>query len=226
MTTATRRSASGVRQAGDKYQHLVAWGRVLSMLPTFHGLEAVEIEAVEAGNADDVVIRSKTEPNRFAQIKFGTDNANPISLDYLMAAKPNGTSILQKFAQTWAQLGGTETHPRLQLISNKNAADDAFMRSIDGKTSTVANAISTATSKTELGKTRTQLCDHLQLNEEELAAFFCDLDFRLGWQWLDQHEQAAVLMEAAGLRADDAAVRGRGPRAVLGHRWQAGAFRR
>ncbi len=201
------RSASGVRQAGDKFQHLVAWTRVLSSLAPQRGLRSIEIEAVDAGNADDIVIHSAVEPSRFAQVKFGTDSSRPVSVETLVAAKPNGTSILQKFHKTWIGLGGPDARPRLQLITNKNAhPDDPLIRAIDGVTSTVQSTLQVASAKDAVGKVRAELCNHLNVDQDELVAFFGDLQFLTGRQWAAEHDHAADLMYAAGLRNDEASV--------------------
>src|SRR6266508_4519852 len=50
------RSASGARLAGDDYQHLVAWCWTLRALLPGRAIAAIEVEAPDAGNVDDVVL--------------------------------------------------------------------------------------------------------------------------------------------------------------------------
>jgi hypothetical protein len=92
----TRRSPSGARQAGDDYQHLVAWNRTLRSLLPGRRLVAVELEAVNAGNVDDVVVRYDQEPNEFTQVRFAVDASTPLDSGYLLrTAAPGGTSMLR-----------------------------------------------------------------------------------------------------------------------------------
>lgn len=202
------RSASAARQGGDDFQHLVAWGRILGALPDQRGLRVVEVEALDVGNVDDVVIRASNQPDEFTQVRYGVDLAHPVDQHYLTKVKGAGTSLLTKFHQSWHQLGGAKGQPRLQLVTNKLAdPSDVLMREVDGRTSTLGPALRIAAAASELGKVRGQLAQHLHVDEFELLQLLDDLRFRLGCHYQNEHEHAATLMLASGMHHDANAVR-------------------
>jgi len=165
------RSASGARQGGDDFQHLVAWNRTLRSLPPERGLVAVEVEALDVGNVDDVVIRSSAHRDEFTQVRFGVDGATPINIDYLTSFTGRGTSLLTKFHRTWLHLGGAEARPHLQLITNKIAdPSDALLSRVDGRTSTLTPALRSAAPGSALSKAGTRLAEHLGVDCAELFA--------------------------------------------------------
>lgn len=203
------RSPSAARQGGDDFQHLVAWNRILRALPEQRGLVAVEVEALEVGNVDDVVVRTTAVPDEFTQVRYGVDLAHPITTSYLTKSKPKGTSLLTKFHKTWLHLGGAAgRHPNLQLITNKTAdPDDVLVRNVDGRTSTLDIALRAAPPISPLADVRRGLASHLGVVEEQLLDFLQDLHLRLGCQYASEAEHAASLMLASGMHYDRRAIR-------------------
>ena len=202
------RSASAARQGGDDFQHLVAWNRILHALPEERGLIAVEVEALDVGNVDDVVIRSRTQPDEFTQVRYGVDLKYPIDINYLTKVKGGGTSLLAKFHMAWTQLGGPDQRPALQLITNKLAdPSDSLLRNVDGRTSTLAPALRGALPNSPLAQIRSDLANHLSVGESEIIALFDDLRFRLGCHYANEFEHAEFMMLASGLRHDPIGVR-------------------
>lgn len=202
------RSASAAREGGDDFQHLVAWSRILSALPEQRGLVSVEVEALDVGNVDDVVIRSSTQPDEFSQVRYGVDLAKPINAEYLTKTKGNGTSLLSKFHRSWQQLGGSVERPHLQLVTNKLAdVNDVVVRSVDGRTGTLGAALGAAASGSALARARTELAAHLGTDESELLALLDDLRLRLGCQYQNEADHVATLMLTGGLHHDANAVR-------------------
>lgn len=202
------RSASAARQGGDDFQHLVAWNRILGALPEQRGLIAIEVEALDVGNVDDVVVRSASVPDEFTQVRYGVDLASPIDTDYLTKTKEKGTSLLAKFHRSWEDLGGARERPHLQLVTNKLAdPNDMLMCRVDGRTSTLAPALRSATPKSPLADARRQLADHLGVPEDELIALCSDLRFRLGCHYQNEADHAATLMLASGMNYGVDAVR-------------------
>lgn len=202
-----RRSASGARQGGDDYQHLVAWNRILrSRLPGRPALRAVELEALDAGNVDDVVVHYVGAPSEYSQVKYAVDLSSPLSSDYLLQRSGRGTSVLQKFLDSYRQLGGAGTE--LRLITNR-APDptDPALSSIDGRTGLLVPAFETASSGSALGRLRFTWCSHLGCETEELLALLSHLEFRIGRQYAAEEETAGDYMGAAGFRNDITAIR-------------------
>lgn len=202
------RSASGARQGGDDFQHLIAWNRTLRSLPPERGLVAVEVEALDVGNVDDVVIRSSAHRDEFTQVRFGVDGATPINTDYLTSFTGKGTSLLTKFHRTWQHLGGVEARPHLQLITNKVAdPSDPLLSHLDGRTSTLTPALRSAAPGSALSKAGTHLAEHLGVDCAELFALLDDLRLRLGCHYANEVEHATSLMLASGMHHDEGSVR-------------------
>jgi SMODS-associated and fused to various effectors sensor domain len=204
-----RRSASGARQGGDDYQHLLAWNYTLSALLRHDDLVSVELEAVGAGNADDIVIQYGAGPSEFTQVRFAVDGSTPLDSDYLTRRKtPGGTSVLEKFFSTWTALKKTQESPRLLLVTNRSAdpTDPAFAQ-LDGRTSLILPAMSQASATSDLGSIRTSWATHLQVDENQLIELLGSLQFRLGRAFAAEEERAAELMTASGLRSDPEAIR-------------------
>jgi hypothetical protein len=202
------RSASGARQGGDDYQHLVAWNRILRGLMSGRRMELVELEAVEAGNVDDVVIHYADQPNEFAQVRYAVDGSSPLNSAYLTRrAAAHGTTMLQKFHASWATLRRDDT-PTLMLITNRlaDSADPAFSV-LDGRTELLVPALIRATPSSPLGQLRAQWAHHLECDDTELADLLSGIRFRLGRPYRAEEELAEDLMSAAGLRSDPSAIR-------------------
>src|SRR5947209_19419423 len=64
MSTKTM-SASGARIQGDDYQHLYAWWQALRLLTPRTDVTLIEVEALSAGNVDDVVVRRASGPDEY-----------------------------------------------------------------------------------------------------------------------------------------------------------------
>ena len=85
-------SPSGARVAGDRYQWLVAWHACLTVLHdaatgASNPAVSVGVEADDAGNLDDVVIRRRRPPHSYKQVKYAVDSHTPVNGGYLTAAK-------------------------------------------------------------------------------------------------------------------------------------------
>src|SRR5438876_225290 len=72
------RSPSGVRIAGDDYQHLVTWNEVLLALRPGSDVTRITVEDREAGNVDDIVVEHSSGPTEYTQVKHAVDAATPV----------------------------------------------------------------------------------------------------------------------------------------------------
>lgn len=206
-TNETRRSASGARQSGDDYQHLVAWNRTLLATLPDRNLESVEVEALDAGNVDDVVIRYRDRAAEFAQVRFAVGIESPLNTAYLFNKNaPGGTSVLEKFANSWRTLnpgpGG------MNLITNR-AADlgDGAMQALDGRSGLLVPAIGRGGPRSATGQARAAWADHLSISEDELLEMLGCLRLQVGRPFDAEMDHARACMVAAGLRSDPAAIR-------------------
>src|SRR5690349_14806141 len=116
MPDAPPRSPSGVRLAGDDYQHLVTWNVVLLALRPGSGAATVTVEDRDAGNVDDIVIRYHDGQIRYLQVKHTVDSSTPVGAGWLMASRGRGRSLLKKFFDSWKNLG---TAAHLELVTDR-----------------------------------------------------------------------------------------------------------
>lgn len=206
-TNETRRSASGARQSGDDYQHLVAWNRVLFATLPDRNLDSVEVEALDAGNVDDVVIRYSDRAAEFAQVRFAVGIESPLNTDYLFAkSAPGGTSVLQKFADSWRTLNPGPAG--MSLITNR-AADpsDGAMQAMDGRTGLLVPALGRGGPRSAVGQARAAWASHLAISEAELLEMLTCWRFQVGRPFDAEMDHARACMIAAGLRSDVASIR-------------------
>lgn len=203
MSGTPKRSASGARQAGDEFQHLVAWSRLLRAVQSRRPIEAFELEALDAGNVDDVVIRFEDGAGEYTQVKYTVDSSHPMDEDYFLASAPKGTSLLQKFHVTWKELKARPGPVILQLVTNRVPDHtDPVLSGLDGRTSTLAYTLSQPAADAR----RRAWCEHLHVEDEELLTFLSELKIRAGCQYANEFETVGALMLAAGLSNDERAI--------------------
>lgn len=205
----SRRSASGARIAGDDYQHLVAWCWTLRALLPGHQITAIEVEAPDVGNVDDVVLIHQTPPHHYLQVKFAVDATSPVNTAWLTRpASSGGPSLLQRFHTSWRRLraaGGVE--PVMWLVTNRDLDHtDQALAGRDGRTQTIARALTTAGPGSAAGRARAEWASHLGVEDDELLAMLTSLRFDTGRGDAAERQRAAELMAAHGLRADEQAV--------------------
>jgi hypothetical protein len=206
----SRRSASGARIAGDDFQHLVAWCWTLRALLPGHQITAIEVEAPDVGNVDDVVLIHQTPPHHYLQVKFAVDATSPVNTAWLTRpASSGGPSLLQRFHASWRRLranaGGVE--PVMWLVTNRDLDPaDQTLAGRDGRTQTIAHALATARPGSAAGRARAAWASHLGVDEDELLTMLASLRFDTGRGDPAERQRAAELMAAHGLRADDQAI--------------------
>jgi hypothetical protein len=201
-----RRSASGARLGGDDYQHLVAWCWALRALLPGSEVRAVEVEAPDAGNVDDVVLWHETPPHHYLQTKYAVDATSPVNTQWLTRPSPSGgLSLLQRFHASWRRLRYGDVEPVLWLVTNRDLDPaDAALSGRDNRTQTIAAAL--AATDVAGGQRRGEWAAHLETSEEELLALLQVLRFDTGRGYAAQRQHAAELMAALGLRHDQQAV--------------------
>jgi hypothetical protein len=200
------------RLAGDDYQHLLAWERVLRLLIPSHRVEIVTVEDPDAGAVDDVTSRHEAgaaEADEFLQVKYHVDHREEYSTAVMFAKKTEaGTSLLQKFHRSWRVLSGKGHAVELRLISNWTwDADDAIKRCISGQNNALTEEFFSSSAASAIGKAREEWRAHLQLDAAEFEAFARTLRFRLGFDCSDELEaRVTERMEFLGLKHDVAAL--------------------
>ena len=201
--------ASGVRLAGDDYQHLIAWWYLLELMLPWRRLESVAIEDADAGHVDDVTLEYEAEaatPDRFLQVKYHVDHREEYSTEALVKSRNGGRSLLQKFFSTWRDLRDRRRRPfELRLVSNWGwDTKDALGKVVRGRDGAVSEAFFSAPPDSPVGQARERWRAHLALaDEEELRAFVGTL--RFGVDFKDRaalEESVEERMHNLGLRGD------------------------
>jgi hypothetical protein len=206
-------SPSGARVAGDRYQWLVAWHACLTVL---HDVAAgasnpavsVDVEADDAGNLDDVVVRRRRPPHSYKQVKYAVDSHTPVNGSYLTApSKAGGPSLLAKIAAAWQRLTATGDPVELAIITNR-APDpaDLLISGRDARTRLLLPRARAGGPASVRGKARAAWAKAASLTEAELLDLLAVLDFDLARDRMHLEETVKLTMFAAGLRSDDLAL--------------------
>ncbi|WP_158104116.1 SAVED domain-containing protein [Amycolatopsis pretoriensis] len=206
-SAAGRPSASGARLTGDDVQHAVAWHAALRTLVPNTGVRGVTVEAVEAGNVDDVVITKARGPNEYVQVKATVSAERAATLDWLCEpTRAGGASILQRFYRAWLDLSRDETRPQLTLVTTRSIDPADAVLTLRDRHDRLDGRLRHATSAHAL-EARARLSQHLNCTDDELLRFLADLRFRTDASEAVWRDHVAEISYAAGVRADEAAFR-------------------
>ncbi len=199
--------AAAVR--GDDYQHAVGWVAACTAL-TDPDVESVSVEDAGGGHFDDIVIRRRTGPDQYIQVKSSNYGNVLIDEDWLLTpATPAGRSPLQHFYATWENLITQQRPFELTVLTNRgfDPGDPILGALRDLKFSRVAvGQLHAKTPRSAAGKQRRRWAAHLGTGEDELLAFLAAVTWRHGDAEPAWDEQARPLMRLAGLRNDDEAI--------------------
>jgi hypothetical protein len=206
-------SPSGARVAGDRYQWLVAWHACLTVMydaasGASNPAVSVSVEADNAGNLDDVVIRRRRPPHSYRQVKYAVDSHTPVNGEYLTApSKTGGPCILAKIATTWHQLTSTGDPVDLAIVTNRTPDPaDCLISGRDARTRLLLPRASAGGPGSARGKARAAWASAADLTEAELLDLLAVLDFDLARDRMHLEQTVKLTMFAAGLRSDDLAL--------------------
>lgn len=200
------RSPSGVRLAGDEYQHLVTWNEVLLALRPGSDVTRITVEAREAGNVDDIVVERGSGPTVYTQVKHAVDAATPVGTTWLTATPGGARSLLRRFRDSWSTLSAGADNLEMQLVTDREVdPSDGLMRLLDRRTELLVPAIASAVGG-DVAKTRAVWASHLGIDENALLEMLTHLRFRTGRPYNAELERADSLMWGHGLRTGRVAV--------------------
>jgi hypothetical protein len=209
MSIPDRPSARGAAIAGDDYQHLFTWMQALKLLITDEGVVGIGLEVGGGHNVDDVVLHYLNGPPLYHQVKFVTDQREPLSHEWFMTL-PRGAqrSPLQRFYGSFTKLTADDERPRMVLVTNRSPVDkDPILRYVDGRTNKLLPRLREPGPRSESGQARQAWAEHLGISEDELLEMLEYLDIRAGLSSLEElRESCRWLMGFAGLQADINAV--------------------
>jgi hypothetical protein len=203
----SRRSASGARLIGDDVQHLVALYWTLRALRPEERVVSVAVEAEDAGNVDDVVVRRISGSHTYYQVKAAVSAREPANGSWLMAASPQGgPSILKKLYTSWQTLCGGTSRADLALVTTRSIDPEDPILTLRDHHETVAGGLTLASARSAAGRARREWAEYLGVAEEELLAFLADLRFLTDGGEASWVERVQVVMQGLGLHHDEHAV--------------------
>lgn len=202
-------SSSGVRLAGDDFQHVFTWLKAMRCLVRGSNVERVEFEVREAGNVDDVVVHHTDRPPTYHQIKFVVDQRQPLTHEWFMEPpRPNAATPLKRFYDSFIKLGGPDAPPDMVLYTNRGIApSDPLMRFIAGLDDRLVPRAFAPGPGTDTGQARAAWAAHLGIEEAALQAMLASLRIQAGEASLRTlQERCQDTMGMLGLRSDEAAI--------------------
>lgn len=203
MTDVPSRSPSGVRGEGDDFQHLVTLNEALRAVRG-KGIVAVTVEAADAGNVDDIVLRDDRGSGQYTQVKHAVDGQTPVNTAYLLKPTRKGrASLLQRFRDSWWTLGGGDARPSMRLVTDRDLdPEDPVFKKIDRRSGLLVPDFADRS----LDDQRRAWAEHLEMDEDELLALLRDLQFETGRAMRFERELAQVQLAALGLASDQRAM--------------------
>lgn len=200
-------SASGARIRGDDYQHLYAWCIALMALRPKSDVYLIGLEDPSTGSVDDVTVYRNSGVNTFYQIKSSVDAQRFLDCNYLTDIRSSkGTSILQKFFKVWNS-SKNGSRPKLGLITNKPIdPKDPIIILRDGRDGSLMPRLKDVKPKSNAGKLKLKLIEHIGVEEETFNEFVGDLFFKANKLYEEMEEMASTLMFGIGLKSDSNAV--------------------
>jgi SMODS-associated and fused to various effectors sensor domain len=209
MNIPDRPSARGAGIAGDDYQHLFTWLQALKLLLADEGVVRIGLEVGGGHNVDDVVVHFRTGSPLYHQVKFVTDQREPLSHEWFTTV-PRGAqrSPLKRFYDSYTTLTVDDERPRMVLMTNRwPVDDDPIVGHVDGRTHKLLPRLRERGARSATGRARKAWADHLDISEDELFEILEHLEIRAGLSSLEElRENCRWLMGFAGLQSDVNAV--------------------
>jgi SMODS-associated and fused to various effectors sensor domain len=200
---------SGVRMAGDDYQHLYTWLYALHLMRESEGVTRVEFEVRDAGNVDDLVVHRRDQPTLYHQIKFVIDQRELLTHDWFTTI-PQGRrkSPLQRFFESFNGLSRSGAPAELALWTNRQLApNDPILKHLDSRSDKLGARFFEASTGSETGKARSKWANHLGASEDEMLAMLEHFRVYPGRGSLEElRRSCGIYMELVGLRGDVEAV--------------------
>jgi hypothetical protein len=200
-------SATGARLTGDDTQHAIAWYHALRAVQPRADITSIAVEAANAGNVDDVVVRHTAPPDEYLQVKAAVAATTPATIEWLTSPSARGgSSILQRFHQFYREAKAAGQPPRLHLITNRSIHPNDPILTLRDRHDRVAERLRRADAPSVVGA-RGALAEHLGVSEEDACTFLDSVRFRTDASEATWAEHIQDLSVSLGLQASDAAVR-------------------
>jgi hypothetical protein len=141
------------------------------------------------------------------QAKWATTTAANVDEDFLTVQSRNGRSLLQKFFDSYQLVRNPDRQPTLELLTNRGLdAAHPLLGHVDGRTDLLIPYAADAPPTGKASQALRAWANHVGGSRESLLEMLELLTFRTGLTVSSERDRAQVLMSAAGLRHDDAAL--------------------
>lgn len=198
------------RLAGDDYQHLFSWHQVLELLRPATSVVRVRVEDEDAMSVDDVTVLHQDGKTQYFQVKCHVDHRSGYCESSLIESEGNKSSLLQKWMRSFRKIkesrGGVL--PVIYLVSNWGwLKDDVLPGFVCGRQESIKDDFFAEGPRSDAGKLRKRLQEHLGIDDVELLEFLKCLRFQISFGSLkDLAERVAERMHHLGMKSDEAAL--------------------
>src|SRR5262249_3132348 len=162
-----------------------------------------EVEALSAGNVDDVVVRRTSGPDEYTQVKYSVDASNQVSSEWFTTRAPGAgsKSPLERFMASWHLLKSNGKVPDLLLCTNRVLdATDLVLKRRCGMTGTLGHRLAAERPRSAARKAFAEWVKHTGVAESELLELLCRLGLKTDQgSWSDLVNVASDRMGYAGL---------------------------
>ncbi|MGB1252132.1 MAG: NACHT domain-containing protein, partial [Candidatus Promineifilaceae bacterium] len=203
---------SSARRAGDQYQDLYSWYRILDILDEKEDAHQVWLEHPKAGSVDDVVVEfNKPDSiNSYYQIKYHVDHSKQYSIESLIEpVKASSKSLLQNLYGSWQKL--SQSNPKgieVWLVSNWGFDPTLgyWIRSKRRGFSSKFFEPKPVGKVRAINSIRQKWSTHLGIDETQLLKFCHSLYFELSREFDDLFQLVRAKMVRLGLDSRDTAI--------------------
>jgi hypothetical protein len=195
-------AASGARLLGDDFQHVLTWLHAAQLVHRSPSVTRVELEKRDAGNVDDLVVRTSAGADQYHQVKFVRNpGKEPLDADWFTEPGKNTQSPLQMFHESWKMLTKDGQRPYMVLHTNRTVAQkDKVMACVDGITDLLVPKFAQGGPTSAVGRARRAWAQHLGVDEGELLEMLGDLRVRAARASLNElRDHCRWVMDASGL---------------------------
>lgn len=189
MSQPRRRSASAARRMGDSFQDLIALNECFRALSPVSSIVQIDLEADNAGNLDDIVVKTRSgDANRYIQVKL-TVTPEPCNLEWLMGPSNNrGRSLLQRMYESYQRIRDPKAEAELITVREASTTDPLFGRR-DNKTGRIDDTVANDPALQE------KIVAHLDASAEDVLSFLESTRFTTGFSYTHAEDLVRARLE-------------------------------
>jgi hypothetical protein len=189
---------------GTRFQCLAGWRAALQLILPAARFTRLEVEASNAGNADDVVLYRPDGSGEFTQVKWAVNGTAAVDERFLLGG--SSRPLLRKFLDTYRKLGSREHPAAMRLLTNRPMdAGHPVLGHVDGR-SDLLRAVGGGHPDDAEQAVLADWAARIETPVEELVEMLRQLSFWTGRQLTAERTWTREVMQAAGLAHDENAL--------------------